>query len=48
MEDGYMIEDRLLRPARVIVAGRSSNRATPSDSAKPQTASAKDMADGQP
>src|SRR6202171_2349186 len=39
MEDGYMIGDRLLRPARVIVAGRSSNRATPSNAAEPQTAS---------
>jgi molecular chaperone GrpE len=48
MEDGYMIEDRLLRPARVIVAGRSSNRATPSDSAKPQTAAANNMSDGEP
>ena len=33
MEDGYMIEDRLLRPARVIVAGRNSDRATQSDAA---------------
>lgn len=48
MEDGYMIEDRLLRPARVIVAGRRSNRATPSDAAEPQTASANGTADGQP
>jgi molecular chaperone GrpE len=45
MEDGYMIEDRLLRPARVIVAGRSSH-ATNSDAAEPQTASANDTANG--
>jgi molecular chaperone GrpE len=48
IEDGYTIGDRLLRPARVIVAGRSSNRATPSDSAKPQTAAANNMSDGEP
>jgi molecular chaperone GrpE len=48
MEEGYMIEDRLLRPARVIVAGRASNRATPSDAAEPQTASGNGAADGQP
>ena len=48
IEDGYMIEDRLLRPARVIVAGRASNRATPSDAAEPQTASGNGAADGQP
>jgi molecular chaperone GrpE len=48
IEDGYMIEDRLLRPARVIVAGRSSNRATQSDAAKSLTASANDTADGHP
>jgi molecular chaperone GrpE len=45
MEDGYMIEDRLPRPARVIVAGRSSH-ATNSDAAEPQTASANDTANG--
>jgi molecular chaperone GrpE len=48
IEDGYTIGDRLLRPARVIVAGRSPNRATPSDSAKPQTAAANNMSDGEP
>jgi molecular chaperone GrpE len=48
IEDGYMIEDRLLRPARVIVAGRNSDRATQSDAAKSQTASANDTADGHP
>src|ERR1700730_2542215 len=48
MEEGYMIEDRLLRPARVIVAGRASNRATPSDAAEPPTASGNGAADGQP
>jgi molecular chaperone GrpE len=48
IEDGYMIEGRLLRPARVIVAGRSSNRVTQINSAKPQTASANDITDGQP
>jgi molecular chaperone GrpE len=48
IEDGYTIGDRLLRPARVIVAGRSSNRATPSDSAKPQTAAANNTSDGEP
>ena len=48
MEEGYTIEDRLLRPARVIVAGRASNRATPSDAAEPQTASGNGAADGQP
>lgn len=46
MEDGYMIEDRLLRPARVIVAGRRSHTATNSDAAEPQTASANDTEDG--
>ncbi len=45
MEDGYMIEDRLLRPARVIVAGRRSHTATNSDAAEPQTASANDTED---
>ena len=45
MEDGYMIEDRLLRPARVIVAGRRSHTATNSDG-ELQTASANDTADG--
>jgi molecular chaperone GrpE len=48
IEDGYMIEDRLLRPARVIVAGRRSDRSTQSDAAKPQTTSSNDTADGQP
>jgi molecular chaperone GrpE len=48
IEDGYMIEDRPLRPARFIVAGRNSDRATQSDAAKAQTASANDTADGQP
>jgi molecular chaperone GrpE len=48
MEDGYMIGDRLLRPARVIVAGRSSNRATSSNAAEPQTASVNGTAGGQP
>src|SRR5580704_12481377 len=48
IEDGYMIEDRLLRPARVIVAGRNSDRATQSDAAKSLTASANDTADGHP
>jgi molecular chaperone GrpE len=46
MEDGYMIEDRLLRPARVIVSVRRSHTATNSDAAEPQTASANDTEDG--
>jgi molecular chaperone GrpE len=29
MEDGYMIHDRLLRPARVVVAKRRSEPASP-------------------
>ena len=47
LEEGYTIGDRLLRPARVIVAGRSADTATKSNSAEPQTASANDTADGQ-
>jgi molecular chaperone GrpE len=42
IEDGYTIGDRLLRPARVIVAGRRSHTATNSDAEEPQTASAND------
>jgi molecular chaperone GrpE len=47
-EEGYTIGDQLLRPARVIVAGRSADTAAKSDSAKPQPASANDTADGPP
>jgi molecular chaperone GrpE len=48
MEEGYTIGDQLLRPARVIVAGRSADTAAKSDSAEPQPASANDTADGPP
>jgi molecular chaperone GrpE len=38
VEDGYTIRDRLLRPARVVVARRRSNASTASDEAAPRIA----------
>src|ERR1700730_10914029 len=46
MVEGYTIGDQLLRPARVIVAGRSSNPGTKSNSAEPRPASTNDAAHG--
>jgi molecular chaperone GrpE len=46
MEEGYSIGDRLLRPARVIVAGRSLSAETKSDSSEPQPASPNAAAHG--
>jgi molecular chaperone GrpE len=46
LEEGYTIGDQLLRPARVIVAGRSSNPGTKSNSAEPQPAWPNDAAHG--
>ena len=37
MEDGYVLNDRLLRPARVIVAGRGSEQASDQGSDQPST-----------
>ena len=46
MEEGYSIGDLLLRPARVIVAGRSLSAETKSDSSEPQPASPNAAAHG--
>jgi molecular chaperone GrpE len=39
VQDGYTIHDRLLRPARVVVAKRRSDGANPSNAAAPDTKS---------